>query len=210
MVFFRKKKFIFFSCVLFLVVAAVPSFAKGEALSAVQAGVEGLLAILKDQTLRQPEKKTERHNTILQYICGQFDFAKMSELVVTGTEWGRQSEAERHRFTDLFSQLLEHAYVGKLENYTDEKVEFIRERMQGERGIVYTTILHQGQAIPLHYTVYAKNGKWLVYDVNIEGVSLVRNYRTQFQPILRNEGFNGLVKKMKEKIAVLAKEERSQ
>jgi len=210
MVILRKKFFIFFSCVLFLAATAVPSFAKGEALAAVRTGVEELLAILKDQALRQPEKKTERHNAILQYICGQFDFAKMSELVVTGTQWDRQSEAERLRFTDLFSRLLEHAYVGKLENYTDEKVEFIRERMQGDRGIVYTTIIHQGQSIPLNYTVYKKNETWLVYDVNIEGVSLVRNYRTQFQPILRKEGFNGLLEKMKEKIVALEKENRSQ
>jgi phospholipid transport system substrate-binding protein len=97
------------------------------------------------------------------------------------------------------TKLLENVYVGKLETYSGEKVEFVEERVKGNRAQVTTLIEDQGVKLPVHYIMQKTGSKWMVYDINIEGVSLIRNYMEQFRSILRQNDYEGLVKIIEEK-----------
>ncbi|NOR40167.1 MAG: ABC transporter substrate-binding protein, partial [Gammaproteobacteria bacterium] len=110
----------------------------------------------------------------------------------------------QQEFVKLFSQLIENTYIGRIEAYTDEKVDYPGEKVKGKKAVVETLILTASADIPINYKVYQKkNGEWWVYDVIIEGISLISNYRSSYQEIVKKEGFDGLIAKMKAKIKEL-------
>ena len=119
------------------------------------------------------------------------------------TNWKKATDAEKEEFTGLFKQLIQNSYVGKLEAYTNETVDYPGEKVQGRKAVVETMIKTASADIPVNYRLYSKDGYWLVYDVIIEGVSLISNYRSSYQTIVKDEGFDGLMAKMKEKIKEL-------
>ena len=161
----------------------------------VQESVEAIIALLKDETLGQEEKRAK----IRTHINTRFDFKAMSQRTLA-TNWKKATEQERERFIDLFSQLIENTYIGKIEAYTNEKVEYPGEKVKGRKAVVETLIVSASADIPVDYRLYSKDGVWWVYDVIIEGVSLVSNYRSSYQEIVKQEGFDGLLAKMQEKI----------
>jgi phospholipid transport system substrate-binding protein len=97
------------------------------------------------------------------------------------------------------TKLLENVYIGKLENYSGQTIGYVSERVKGDRAQVSTLIEDNGVQIPVHYIMSLEDGKWMVYDINIEGVSLVRNYMEQFRSIIRTEKFEGLIKVLEDK-----------
>ena len=109
------------------------------------------------------------------------------------TNWKKATDKERRDFTELFRQLIENSYVGKLEAYTNEVVEYPAEKIEGKTAVVDTLIKTASADIPVSYKLYQKNDHWRVYDVIIEGVSLISNYRNTYQEIMKKEGFSGLV-----------------
>ena len=127
-----------------------------------------------------------------------FDFKEMSRRIL-GQTWNEITAAEQDHFTELMTKLLENVYVGKLEGYSGQTIGYIGERVKGDRAQVSTVIENAGQQIPVHYIMTQKSEKWMVYDINIEGVSLVRNYMEQFKSILRTEKLAGLIKVLEEK-----------
>jgi len=161
----------------------------------VEESVNEILDLLRDQTLDQ----TDRRAKIRATIKTLFDFEAMSQRTLA-TNWRKATEQEREQFIDLFSQLIENTYIGKIEAYTDEKIEYPGEKIKGSKAIVETLIIAASADIPVDYRLYKKGDTWLVYDVIIEGVSLVSNYRSSYQEIVKKEGFNGLLAKMQEKI----------
>ena len=116
------------------------------------------------------------------------------------TNWKKASDDEKKKIVALFSQLIESTYIGRVEAYTDEKVDYPGEKVKGKKAVVETLILTDTADIPVNYKVYLKNGKWWVYDVVIEGISLISNYRSSYQEIVKKEGFDGLLAKMQDKI----------
>ena len=169
--------------------------------------IDKILELLKDPGLRGDGMKLERRNRIFKVMEEQFDFGEMAKRSM-GTFWHRMSEAEQKEFEVSFSSLLERSYITKIEKYTNEKVVFGDEKPKGEKNfMVQADIVSPSRSIPVEYSLHNVKDQWLVYDVNIEGVSLVTNYRSQFGEVVRKEGFRGLMSKLDEKLKRLEAEE---
>jgi phospholipid transport system substrate-binding protein len=115
------------------------------------------------------------------------------------TNWKKASKEEKVEFVDLFTELLEATYLSRIEEYSDEKVEYLTEKIKGDRAVVDTVIVKNVNT-PVQYRMKNKKGQWMVYDVLIEGVSLIRNYRTSYGEIVKSEGMKGLLARMEKKI----------
>ena len=194
-----KRYFTILTIGLSLAFAPVVVSAEGSAIDAVRTSVDGILDILKKGDTMD---KAARRSAMEVIIDKRFDFRAMSQRTLA-TNWKKASDAEKQEFTDLFSQLIQSSYVGKLEAYTNETVEYVAEKVKGRKALVETMIKTASADIPLNYKMYSKDGNWLVYDVIIEGVSLISNYRSSYQTIVKKEGFDGLMAKMKAKIKEL-------
>ncbi len=157
-----------------------------------------LTSVLADPELKGDERKVERRAKIMASIKQGFNFTEMCQRIL-GSTWHDISPQQRIQFTELMTKLLENVYIGKLENYSGQTIGYVNERIKGERAQVSTLVEDNGLEIPVHYIMALENEKWMVYDINIEGVSLVRNYMQQFKSILRTEKFEGLVKVLEEK-----------
>ena len=155
-------------------------------------------AVLSDESLKGDEHTEERRAKIMEHVKKGFDFREMSQRVL-GRTWRTIDEAERVHFTELMTKLLENVYIGKLEGYSGQTVEYAGERVKDDRAQVTTFIENNGVKIPVHYIMKKNEQSWMVYDINIEGVSLVRNYQEQFKAILRKEKYAGLVRTLEEK-----------
>ena len=131
-------------------------------------------------------------------ISSGFSFREMSRRVL-GRTWNELSDDERDYFVTQMTKLLENVYVGTLESYSGETVSFVGERIKGRRAQVTTLISDGQESIPVHYIMQQVQAQWLVYDINVEGVSLVRNYMEQFRAIIRKEQYEGLIKAIEEK-----------
>lgn len=160
--------------------------------------LSALTSVLADPALQGKEKRDERRSQIMESIKLGFDFREMSKRVL-GREWRSLSEEDKEYFTGLMTKLLENVYIGKLEGYSGQTVGYVSERVKGKRAQVSTLIEDEGVKIPVHYIMSLKEARWMVYDINIEGVSLVKNYKEQFKSILRKEKFEGLIKVIEEK-----------
>ncbi len=158
----------------------------------------GLVEILGDENLRGDEHLVERRVRIMSGIKKGFAFREMSKRIL-GKTWRKIDENQKEQFVVLMTTLLENAYIGKLEGYDNQTLEFVAESVKGDRAQVTTLVSGKNIEIPVHYIMKKMTSGWMVYDVNIEGVSLVKNYQQQFKSILRKEKFAGLVKVLKEK-----------
>jgi phospholipid transport system substrate-binding protein len=167
----------------------------------IKGTIDEIIAILKDPSLNGPEKSDQRRDRLREKMNERFTFAEMAKRSL-GKHWREMNSEEREEFTAIFARLIENSYIGKIEGYTDEKILYENEMLRKGRAIVKTKIItKQGTDIPLDYRLINKqNGQWMVYDVVIEGVSLVRNYRTQFSKALRSSSYEDLVLTLKSKI----------
>lgn len=160
--------------------------------------IDGVIDILRDDTLRRPDRQEERRSRIRKLIMQRFSFEEMSKRSLA-RYWRERSDSERMEFVSLFSDLIENAYIEKIERYTDEEIRYVGERMSGERAEVKTIVMSKGTQIPIDYRLIMIGSDWMVYDIVIEGVSLVSNYRSQFSNTIRSSSYEDLVKKLKEK-----------
>lgn len=165
--------------------------------------LEELTTILADKTLKGDEHRPERREKIMSIIKHGFDFREMSKRVL-GKTWQDISDQERDNFTTLMTKLLENVYIGKLESYSGQTIEYAGETIKEDRGQVSVFLDNAGVKIPIHYIMKTTDTRWMVYDINIEGVSLVRNYQEQFKAILRKDNYQGLVKVLEEKISTFS------
>ena len=164
----------------------------------IRKSVEDIMALLKDKEM----DRTTLRDKIGEIISKRFDFRAMSQRTLA-TNWKSASKEQQQEFVQLFTKLIENTYLGRIEAYTNEKVDFPGEKVKGKKAVVETLILTANADIPVDYRVYRKNDDWWVYDVIIEGVSLISNYRSSYQEIVKKEGFEGLIAKMKDKIKEL-------
>ncbi len=166
----------------------------------ISATVDKILALLRDQTM---DKETKRQ-TLTATIEARFDFDTMARSTL-GRHWRKATPEQRQRFQELFAKLLESTYLGRIEAYTNETVSYGEEKMRGNKALVETSVHSGNTDIPIHYKLVHKDDGWYVYDVVIEGVSLVRNFRSSYGAILDRKGFDQLFARMEEKIAELKK-----
>jgi phospholipid transport system substrate-binding protein len=167
----------------------------------VRETTDKIIAIVGDPALKDSGHETVRREQIRKTVDELCDWQEMSRRSL-GRYWAQRSEQEKKDFVLLFGQLLERTYIDKVEGYSGEKVYYTGERTEGDYAEVNVKIMtKQNTEIPVVYKLRSKDGKWWVYDIIIEGVSLVNNYRTQFNDILARSSYDGLVKKLKEKVA---------
>jgi phospholipid transport system substrate-binding protein len=159
--------------------------------------VDRVLKLLEDPALQAPDKARERRVAVRKVADEIFDFGETARRAL-GRHWAARTPEERDEFVRLFGDLLERSYISKIELYGGEKIQYISDRIDGETALVQSKLLTKnGSEVPIEYRMLKKAERWLVYDVVIEGVSLVANYRTQFNKIIQTSSFQELVKKMK-------------
>ena len=165
---------------LFLALPASPISAGETPSSVAESAVNRVLNILQDQTRGTDAKRVALREIALDF----FDFEALSRRTL-GMSWKKLDRDEQKEFVKLYSDLLEHTYTEKIEDYSHEKVVITGERALNEsKAEVETEVISGTKAIPINYRMFLMNGLWRVYDVYVEGVSLVKNYRSQFNSIL--------------------------
>jgi phospholipid transport system substrate-binding protein len=161
--------------------------------------IDRILGILQDPALRQPGKVDERRQKIRESANEVFDWQEIGKRALA-RHWEARSPQEREEFSKLFADLLERSYVGKIEGYSGERIVYEKEMLDGDRAEVRTKLVTKaGTQIPIDYQMQKVGDRWRVYDVKIENVSLVGNYRSQFNRIIQQSGYADLVQRLKSK-----------
>jgi phospholipid transport system substrate-binding protein len=187
------------ACLLLLLggVAVQPAVA-GGATEAMKSTIDEVLRIVQDKELKQPEKTQERRQLLEKVIGDRFDYPEMSKRSL-GAPWNTLSDKDKQEFVILFKTLLTNSYAEKIETYSGEGVQYINERTEKDYAEVRTKVLTGKTEIPLDYRLLNKGNDWWVYDVVVDGVSLVNNYRGQFSKILRSSTYADLVDQLRKK-----------
>jgi|YNPBryunderm2012_1023409.scaffolds.fasta_scaffold03853_2 phospholipid transport system substrate-binding protein len=164
--------------------------------------VDNVISILKDPKYKGEKNSHQRRTALRNEIGKVLDFEEMAKRSL-GVYWKERTPQEKKEFVDLYKDLLIRSYSGKIESYTDEEIIYTDERIEnGKYAEVKTKIITKDKKeIPIDYKLYFNGKEWKVYDLVIEGVSLVSNYRSQFNKIIRNHSYQDLVKRMKIKQA---------
>ena len=188
---------IFSVCLIVLALVSV-AFA-GLPTEVVKQTTDKVIEILKNKEMKKPGKTRERRAAIRKVISERFDFEDMAKLSLS-RYWNQRTPEEKKEFVALYSDLLERTYIRKIESYTDEKFVYGEDTVEGDHALVRTKIITTKNVdVPIEYRMENKNGGWWVYDVVIEGVSLVNNYRNQFNEIMHSGTYETLVKRLKNK-----------
>ena len=163
--------------------------------------IDRVVKTLEEPDLKREGKSRERRAAVRRIAEDIFDFAETAKRSL-GRHWPPRTPAERKEFVDLFANLLERSYLSKIELYSGERIAYLGDTVEGDQATVRTRIVAKhGTEVPVDYKMFRHGDRWLVYDVIIEGVSLIANYRTQFNKIIQTSSYQELVRKMKAKQA---------
>ncbi len=205
----------FFIIILMILGLALPSSAqdnslenaerpdtKAEPMKAVQVSIDKVIEILKDPRYKEEEKLDEQRDELMGVIKDIFDFEKISQLSL-GRFRKKLNDEQMTRFIDHFTELLVDTYLKQVQKeFQNEEVEYAEQTYHpsdNERAQVKTLVVRKDTKIPVDYSLYIKDGRWRVYDIRVEGVSLIKNYRTQFEKILLNQSPDVLIEKLEKK-----------
>ena len=178
---------------------AAPGAWAGEPADQLFARIDEVLKILEDPALKPAARAQERRDAIRRVAEDIFDFHEITRRSL-GRHWHARTPAERLEFTRLFAELLERSYIGKLELYGGERITLLGDSVEGDVATVRTRIVtRKGSEIPVEYRMLRQAARWRAYDVAIEGVSLIANYRTQFDKVIQRTSFQQLVKQVRDK-----------
>ncbi len=172
-------------------------FAESQITADVRETIDQVLEIVADENLKNdPVLRREK----LRKVIGlRFNYKQMV-MRSLAKNYKTRSDEERKEFTLLFKKLLENSYASKIENYKDETINYVDEQVKGKYALVRTQIVRKDGVIDVDYKMLKDDGQWLVYDFVIEGVSLIRNYKSQFSKIISTESYAALVSKLSKKI----------
>jgi phospholipid transport system substrate-binding protein len=173
------------------------ALADGDPMSAVKATVDQVVAIVTNPAYKSAN--SERREKLREVIAPRFDFTEMARSAM-GYHWRTLSQAQRDEFVRLFTGLLEASYLGKIEGYKGQKIVYVKELRDGEQAQVNTNIAQSGnEPISVNYRLEQSGGSWKVYDVVVDQISLVGNYRNQFSRIMAQKGYDTLVQALRQK-----------
>jgi len=194
-----KKRWLILHLILVFLIVSPLSLYAATATDAVKGGVDSILTKLRDPAFKELPRD-EKIAGIREIINAIFDWTELSKRTL-GRHWKKFSDAQQKEFTDLFSRLLENVYADRLLAYSDQKVVFEKETelKKGRVEVASHIRLSDGKKVPLNYRMTEKSGSWKVYDVVIEGVSMVKNYRSQFKDILSKKSPDDLINTLKKK-----------
>ncbi len=197
----NKFLFLVFVCVVIALPAPAPA---AEPTDTLQVHIDEVVSILKDPQYQTDAQKDQQREKIWKIIHQIFDFERISKLSL-GKYWKDFNPKQLKEFTDLFTDLLGDTYLKKIQGeYKNEKVNYLSQEIgsdsNSDKAQVKTEIVRENVKIPVDYSLWNNKGVWRIYDVKIEGVSLVKNYRNQFQKILLNKTPDNLIEKLKNKL----------
>ena len=182
-----------------LILSMAPKSWAGPAQDQLKGAIDRVVRTLESPAFKGEGKAAERRAAVRKIADEFFDFGEIARRAL-GRYWQPLTEPQRTEFVGLFGDLLERSYISKIELYGGEKIVYSGDRVDGDLATVSTKIITKnGTEVPVDYRLFKKGERWMVYDVNIEGISLVSNYRTQFNKIIQTSGYNSLVERMKVK-----------
>ena len=165
---------------------------------AVRATTTEVFRILEDENLKDPAKRIPRRHMLEEVIASHFDYTEMSKRALAAN-WTPLTAVERTEFVELFKSFLSDRYAEKIEGYSGEQVHYLSERIEGNYAEVRTELRSSKVEIPMDYRLHGKDGTWHAYDIIADGVSLVKNYRSQFDKIIRSDSYQELVRRLRER-----------
>lgn len=182
--------------VLFFALPWVQNAWAGPPTDQLRDGVERVVAILKNPALRGETNINERNDAVNRVADEIFDFGETAKRAL-GQHWAKRTPAEQEEFVHLFTELLQHTYLSKVDQYNTEMT-FQDDVVDGTQAVVRTTLLlAKGGGMSLDYRMHYSRNRWQVYDVSINGISLLASYRSQFNKILTTDSYQGLVARLK-------------
>ena len=174
----------------------------GEPLNVVKSATDRALQVLKDPQLKSKEKKAQRIERLKQIINPIFDYEETAKRAL-GVHWRRRTPAEQREFVKLFRTFLEKIYADRIDEYAGERIIFGREVIDNEYAEVDATVVNaKGEESPIIFKLRRVGDNWLVYDAVVENISIVNNYRSQFDRVIKTSSYEELVKKIREKIVL--------
>ncbi len=204
-----QRMLLYLFAIVFCIIAVSPARATAPA-DRIRETINKILEVLKDPSLKADDKKKERLERLKELIEPQFDFVEMAKRSL-GAHWQRRSPEEREEFVKLFRELLETSYIDSIDSYNGEKIAIKSDKQDKDYAEVDTRIVtNKGEEFSINYKLMAASGGWRVYDVIIENISMVNNYRSQFSRVIAQSSYEGLMRKLKQKeVAAPAKKIKS-
>jgi phospholipid transport system substrate-binding protein len=184
-----------------LIIAMASEVSAGVPTDQIRDTTDKIIAVVNDPELKDAEKEPERNRRIRQAVDERFDWVGISRRALA-RHWKKRTAEEKEEFIALFGRLLERTYRDKVSDYSGEKVTYVGERVDGNYAVVSVEILTtKNEEVSVDYRVKRRGQGWYVYDVSIEGVSLVNNYRVQFNNIIMKSSYKGLITRLEAKVA---------
>jgi phospholipid transport system substrate-binding protein len=183
-----------------LCLSAVTSTHAGEPLDLVRTAADKAIQVLKDPQLQSKDRKKERVERLKEVVNPIFDYEEMAKRAL-GAHWRRRTAAEQEEFVKLFRDFLEAIYSDKIDLYAGEKVVFGRESVDKDFAQVESSFINnKGEPFTVVYRLRRSGGKWKVYDAVVENISIINNYRSQFDRVISGASYEELVKRLREKV----------
>lgn len=199
----------FFTSLMVLVLhGPAPAVIERTPMESVKSTIADVIRILNRHELKQPGRTAERRQEIERVVRHRVSYEEMAKRAL-GPAWSDLTEPERQEFVDLFVQLLRDTFAGKIDTYADEQVLYLSEQREAHLAEVRTKLTGRKVDTRLDFRMADRAGEWLVYDVVIDGASIVSSYRAQFTTIIRDHAYAGLVERMKQKTLVVKTFERA-
>src|SRR5918996_6164778 len=169
---------------------------------------EAVQKVLDDPALKTDERRHERRAAVRKLAAEAFDVQETARRAL-GRHWQQRTPTEREEFVQLFADLLEQTYIAKIDLYGGERLRFTHERGDGDSAVVRAKVVtRQGTEGPVEGRMHKRSERWLLYDVTVEGISLIANYRSQFDRIIRTSSFNELIKRLRNRGEFLQDKDR--
>lgn len=182
--------------IMLLIIATLVTVSQASAtpLDDVKKTVDDVVRIVADKEMKKHEQ--QRRLALKKTISTIFDYNEMAKRSL-GKHWNQLTPEDKKHFADMFAVLLENSYAGKIESYNNEKIVYIKELLDGDHAEIRSKVITaKRDELTIDYRMTRQNNRWMAYDVVIEGVSLVSNYRNQFSRVITASGYGGLIKKL--------------
>jgi phospholipid transport system substrate-binding protein len=189
--------------------ATAPGLARaGAPTDQVREYTDAVIKVLEDPTLKAEDKKPERRAAVRKIAAEVFDIQETARRAL-GPHWQQRTPQQREEFVQLFAEILEQTYISKIDLFGGERLRFTEEKVDGENAIVRAKVTTKQQTeVPVEARMLRKGDRWLIYDILIENISLVGNYRAQFDRIIRTSSYEDLVKRLRSRGEFLRESER--
>lgn len=186
-----------------LVLGAEANVRAGAPTDTVRDYTDAVVKVLEDPALKAEDRRAERRAAVRKIAIDIFDVQETARRAL-GPHWQRRTPEEREEFVQLFAELLERTYINKIDLFGGEKLRFTEEKLDGEHAIVRAKVItKQGTEVPVEARLLNRTGRWQIYDIVIENISLIGNYRSQFDRIIRSSSYGELAKRLRTQGAFL-------